>query len=291
MFRHILHVLLLGLCCFILTGTPVSAKEFSFPTAPQNREFVMDLARVLPPHDKIKINETLSALMQNTGAPVIVVTLPTLGAYGAEKKDAEAFARALFNRWGIGSAKTNNGVLFLISIQERTMRIQMGSGYGTTLDKDLDAIRDAAIIPAFKVGNYPKGVIDGCEALAALIKTKGLLPSPEGQTPSATPVGGGVANTSSNFFESIVGEDGPTALHWVLIVLLLLLFIKIGANFGWGWGAFGFLSFGLASLWGFFVSGASSGSGGDGDVGGGLGGGDFLGGGGCDGGGGTSGDW
>ena len=52
-----------------------------------------------------------------------VVTVPSLNGVPTED-----YAVQLFKEWGIGQAKTDNGVLVLVAPNEREMRIEVGYG-------------------------------------------------------------------------------------------------------------------------------------------------------------------
>ena len=66
--------------------------------------------------------------LQRTGAEVVVVTLP--GVRGAEKdrREVKRFATRLFNSWGLGDRRKNNGVLLLVSTGDRRVEVEIGRG-------------------------------------------------------------------------------------------------------------------------------------------------------------------
>lgn len=79
----------------------------------------------------------------------------------------EDYAVELFRRWGIGQKGKDNGVLLLVAIKDREMRIEVGYGLeGAIPDGKAGRIRDEYIIPYFKEEDYSKGVYYGYLALA-----------------------------------------------------------------------------------------------------------------------------
>jgi len=96
-----------------------------------------------------------------------VITIPYLSDYNAGPR-IEPFATALFNEWGVGNAQRNDGVMILVSRNDREMRIEIGSGYGSEWDSKMKRIIDNKFIPHFKNGNYQKGIEKG---VAQTIKT------------------------------------------------------------------------------------------------------------------------
>jgi len=67
----------------------------------------------------------------------------------------------LFNEWGIGNASRNDGVLLLVARNDRKLRIELGAGYGRTLDSDMKRIIDRTITPAFRNDQYAYGIDEG----------------------------------------------------------------------------------------------------------------------------------
>jgi uncharacterized protein len=98
----------------------------------------------------------------------VVTVVDTQG--GAETP--KVFAHDLFNRWGIGKADKNNGVLVLISKGDRRVEIEVGEGLTDRLTGDrIQELLTANVTPAFKQGNYDKGAIDGTEAVIQTIQS------------------------------------------------------------------------------------------------------------------------
>lgn len=71
---------------------------------------------------------------EDTGAQVGVILLNSLNGNTIEDKTTE-----LFNAWGLGDKDKNNGVLMLISKEDRLFRIEVGEGLRNTVLSDRDA--------------------------------------------------------------------------------------------------------------------------------------------------------
>ncbi|KAL4451793.1 hypothetical protein ABPG75_007455 [Micractinium tetrahymenae] len=77
---------------------------------------------------------------------------------------APAFAKQLHTRWGVGDAACHNGVLLLLSVEDRQVYINTGAGASAALpdDRIQDIIRDMR--PALKGQDYSaaveRGVVD-----------------------------------------------------------------------------------------------------------------------------------
>ena len=131
-------------------------------------EFVNDFARILDEPTKQQIIQTLSELKQSRDVEMTVVTIQSMAQYGF-KGEIEPFATSLFNHWGIGNAARNDGVMILVAIEDRSMRIELGAGYPQHLDQTAKNIIDDVMIPQFKNGNFSVGIAQGVEEAARLI--------------------------------------------------------------------------------------------------------------------------
>jgi uncharacterized protein len=80
------------------------------------------------------------------------------------------FAVRLFERWGIGGADQDDGVLLIAAIAERDVRIEVGYGLeGVINDAAAGRILDTAVLPYFREEDYPSGLAAGAVAIASRI--------------------------------------------------------------------------------------------------------------------------
>lgn len=150
---------------------------------------VNDFAGLLPPGEERALSDRLAQLERETGVEMTVVTLPSQNAY-APGMTLEAFATGLFNHWGVGKAATNDGVMVLILLDDRAMRLELGLAYGWDWDRVAQSVLDDAFLPAFRAGDYPRGIRQGTEATIERI----VMPFREGRpvpAPSTSEDGGG----------------------------------------------------------------------------------------------------
>lgn len=151
----------LMLCLF--SANQVQAKEIIFP---EHVGYVNDFANVISNDCQIKLNQIITKLHQKAqGAEVAVVTVQSI-----EPLSIEEYAVGLFEKWGIGKKGTDNGVLFLIAIKERKLRIEVGYGLeGALPDGKCGEIRDRFILPYLKQGNFENGIYFGTLAIIQVI--------------------------------------------------------------------------------------------------------------------------
>ncbi len=119
--------------------------------------YVNDYANLLSTDVEQYIISTNKTLNSQTGAQIVVVTVPNL-----EGQSLEEYATALFRKFGIGDKTKNNGVLMLLALEERQMRIEVGYGLeGVLTDGKTGRIQDEYIIPYLKENNWNEGIRNG----------------------------------------------------------------------------------------------------------------------------------
>ncbi|MBV4553371.1 TPM domain-containing protein [Pseudomonas sp. SWRI102] len=217
---------------------------------------VVDSAQMLEPSVRTQLDAQLKAHEQASGEQLVVVTLPDL--QGATIED---FGYQLGRHWGIGQKDKNNGALLIVARDDRKLRIEVGYGLEDRLtDAQSSVIINQVITPAFKTGNFNKGISDG---VAAMLVVLGGSPLDE-----PAPVYSADGQDEGDFIER----------HPGLFIFLAMLFI---------------LTIFVCQVLGILPSGGGSGGGSRSSGGGfgGGGGGGFSGGGGSFGGGGSSGGW
>lgn len=147
---------------FMFLALPVSAQTYP----DYDSVYVNDFARLIPPQQEDRIESMLIDLHENHGVQFTVVTINALSDY-QHFGPIEPFATGLFNSWGVGDATRNDGVMMLVARTDRTMRIEVGAGYGTHKDGAMKRIIDNVIIPEFKQDRYAKGIEEGARAVIA----------------------------------------------------------------------------------------------------------------------------
>ncbi len=132
---------------------------------PQPVGYVNDFAHILKPQTVKRLKRIVMELKQKTGVEFVIVTIK-----GAGGDDIFDYSMRLFQKWGIGEKGKDNGVLFLVDIGDRKLRINTGYGMeGILPDGLLGRIRDRYILPYFRKGDYDKGILNGVMAIANII--------------------------------------------------------------------------------------------------------------------------
>ncbi|NND70174.1 MAG: TPM domain-containing protein [Rhodothermales bacterium] len=241
-------------------------------------EWVTDSAGLLSQGERSTLSGKLASYAESSSTQIVVVTIPDLGGYAASD-----YATQLGRAWGIGQSDYNNGVVLLVSRDDREVFIATGYGLeGAIPDAVASRIVRNVIVPSFRRGDFYGGISNAVDALVE-------------------------ASRGEYVAEDLASDDFPVELLvFILLVVALIVVLVVvftvhknhrdndgnkkrrrrrspviiwgdsGHRTGWGGGSWG------SGSWG---------SGGGFSGGGGFGGGGFSGGGGSFGGGGAGGSW
>jgi uncharacterized protein len=259
---------------------------------------VTDLTGALTAAQQAAIEEKLAAFERRKGAQIAVLIVPTTG-----QEDIAQFGIRLAEAWKLGRARPDDGAIFIIARDDRTMRVEVGRGLeGALSDIVVSRILNDTVVPLFRAGDFHGGVNAGVDQILRVVDGEALPATdqtwPKGgktEVPWVALLFGGVI--LANFLRPLIGR-GPGAgvaglggggiIYWLTAsvaqaagvgVLVFVLALVMGFGHGFGYGGRGSRVFRDASRWG--------GGGGFG----GFGGGGLGGGGGSFGGGGASARW
>ncbi len=127
---------------------------------------VTDKAGLFSANFKTELEDKLAKIDEETGAEIAVLTIDKL-----PEASIEEYAVKVFEDWGIGKAKEDNGVLLLVAKENREVRIEVGYGLEPVItDGRAGSIIRDEIIPQFKLDNYELGVMAGVEKIETYIK-------------------------------------------------------------------------------------------------------------------------
>lgn len=249
--------------------TAVLALALAVPPAPPGR--VADYAGLLAPAAAARIDARLAEHERRTGSQMVVAIFRSL-----EGEDLEDYSIRLAQQWRIGRKGLDDGVILLIFVDDRRVRLEVGYGLEPVLpDAEAGRIIREAIAPAFRQERYAEGI----EAAVAAISTRlaaGAAPATPPPAPGAPRVPLGllllVGATIIVVLLVAVAGPAPRSRRRGYTAGRRGWYVPPAVGGGWGVGRLGR-------------------GGGFGRGGGGFGGGGFSGGGGSFGGGGASGRW
>lgn len=261
--RRFLIALLLVLCAISAQPEPVSQLH---PTG-----YVNDFAHVLDEGTRAQIEDICTQIDEKAHAQIAVVTISSL-----DGSDIESYAVDLFKKWGIGSKKTDRGVLILYAIQDRKSRIEVGYGLEPILPDGKVGSFQREAVPPMQKGDYSGALLLVTTRVAEVIAADAGVQLTNAQPRAPTEPQEEPGGSFSLGTIAILVVIGLIVLFTPLRTLLFWMFFSSlfggGRRGGWGGG---------------YGGGGGWGGGGFGGGGGGFGG--F--GGGSSGGGGASGSW
>jgi len=243
-----------------------AAAALPIPPAPDHR--INDYAGVLSAAERERLEDKLRSRERESSNQIVVAIFRSL-----QGENLEDYSIRLAQAWRIGQKSLDNGVIFLVFVDDRKMRLEVGYGLEPKLTDALSSqILRQVVAPQFREGKIADGIAAGLDAIEQVIA--GTYHAQAAPPPSH-------------------GSDGRGLMAGILLFIVVagIFSIIIPAlqqshvrRQGWTGGSGG---------WGgpIIFPGGFGGGGFGGGGGGGGGGGDFGGGGGSFGGGGASGDW
>jgi uncharacterized protein len=258
--------LLTACACLSLAGV-AAAQPLPALSGPVN-----DFAQVIDAGSATELDRRIRSLEQATGDAVVVVTVKSVAPYAG----VEEYAVRLFENAGIGKRGQDNGVLVLLAVSERRVRIEVGYGLEEYVTDGFsgEVIR-RDMLPAFRDDRFGEGLLAGTTRIIRRIAEGRGKPLADMPAPEPVP-----------------DIESPSMLNVVIGIFLVLMILRAISRGGthvrrrrrwpghpWSGGGFGGFGGGIGGGFGGF-GGGWGGGGGFGGFGGGR-----------SGGGGASGGW
>jgi uncharacterized protein len=132
---------------------------------PRYRGWVNDFAGVISSYYEEKMSVLAAEVKRKTGAETAVVTVEDMGGL-----EIEEYAVKLFETWGIGEQGKDNGILLLLAMAERKVRIEVGYGLeGILPDGRVGDILDTSVLPDFRNNDFGRGLYMGLVEVTRVI--------------------------------------------------------------------------------------------------------------------------
>ncbi len=204
----------------LLVATVVAAVEVPYLSGRVN-----DQAGLLGDSFETGLDGRLRQLEEETGAQVVVLTIPSL-----EGDPIEDFSIRVVETWNLGRAGADDGVLILIVRDDRRMRIEVGYGLeGALTDAQSGRIIDGLMAPRFRSGDFEGGIEAAVDAVSSAIRGEPVV------LPDVPARGRGV-NPGSLIFFLIFGLpfigaalSSRGAAGWILYLFLTPFFFAFPA--------------------------------------------------------------
>ncbi len=142
---------------------PSRAETRPFPL-PNPMGYVSDHAGVIDPSWKERIRSVCQDLERKTGVEMVVVTVPSTKPYATAKD----YAAALYERWGIGTAQQEHGVLVLAVVEGRQATVTLGKSMLSIITPPVvTEVGSKYLEPTFRQAQFGEGLYRAVVALAS----------------------------------------------------------------------------------------------------------------------------
>ena len=157
---------------FILLSAFCSSAESKEIPEPS---IILDLADVLNKARENGIKKAIEFHESKTGNEIAILTVESL-----EGEILEDYSLRVARTWGVGKKDQDNGVLILVAMQERKIRIEVGYGLEQMLSDDLaGSIIYYHMTYWFKRGEYGRGIMEGANTVIKALEGRYKGPSPK----------------------------------------------------------------------------------------------------------------
>jgi uncharacterized protein len=190
--RLIIFFIFFLICFFFYPSYLFPDEDVKFP---DYTGYINDYVGLLDYNSKSELEALASKIERETGREIAVVIVDSLQGITEEE-----YAVELFEKWGIGKEKEDNGILILIctegEVGDRPLWIEVGYGLeGVITDLEAGNIVNDIIIPNFQKDDYYTGLNNAILIIAEQIyEEEGLEPIAT-ETSSVAPF----ASSSSEF--------------------------------------------------------------------------------------------
>jgi len=145
----------------VLFGTVAAAQAIPDYTD----KYVNDFAGVFNATQVAGLRSLFASVDQQTTAEITVLTVDTVSPM-----DMSQYAQEVFDKWKIGKADKDNGLLILYAKQENKIWVQTGYGLeGILPDSKIGRILDEQYVPRRDAGNVTDGIIEASKALVQVV--------------------------------------------------------------------------------------------------------------------------
>jgi uncharacterized protein len=131
---------------------------------PERAGRVTDKANVLKADDRARIDKALEQYERETFHPIALLTIPALAG-----EPIESYSRRVASAWKLGQKGLDDGILLVIAMNDKIVRIELGRGMQKYISNDeAEEIIEEHIIPSFGRGDYARGIQAGIIELMRL---------------------------------------------------------------------------------------------------------------------------
>jgi uncharacterized protein len=129
---------------------------------------INDYAGILDQREERQLENYLAQFENASSIQIAILTIKSL-----EGEDLEDYSIRVADAWKLGQKSDDNGVLLLIALQEKKLRIEVGYGLeGSLTDAKSGYIIRNYITPYFKKGDFYSGIAAGIQAITGVLSNE-----------------------------------------------------------------------------------------------------------------------
>ncbi|MFD2588361.1 TPM domain-containing protein [Croceitalea marina] len=141
--------------------TALAWGQFTIPEKPKKQTSVYDYVNLLSTPEKSRLEQKLIRYADSTSSQIVVAIINS-----TEGENINFLGAQWGQKWGVGQAQKDNGILILLAKNDRRIAINTGYGVeGLLTDAMSKRIIESVIIPEFKAGSYYRGLDKGADAI------------------------------------------------------------------------------------------------------------------------------
>lgn len=163
-----IRLLAVALLAWAALALPALAQQ----PVPELTGRIVDTAGTLDEGQRAALEARLAAIEQRHGSQVAILVVPT-----TDPEPIEAYAIRVAEQWKLGRAGVDDGVLVVVAMQDRRMRIEVGYGLeGAIPDAIAKRIIAEQMAPRFQAGDFAGGLEAAIDSIGRAIAGEGLPP-------------------------------------------------------------------------------------------------------------------
>ena len=149
----------------VFFATQITFGQFTIPEIPKEQTSVYDYAKLLSASQKTSLENKLVRYSDSTSTQIVVIVIET-----TNNESIGILTPRWAQKWGIGQAKEDNGILILLAEKDRKIYIAPGYGIEPILTAGIiGEITRNVIIPEFKRGDFYAGLDKGSDTIFQLL--------------------------------------------------------------------------------------------------------------------------
>lgn len=157
----------------LLAGAATATAQVAVPAF---ESLVTDQTGTLTAQQRSSLDAKLTAFQARKGAQIAVLIVPT-----TQPEDIAQFGIRVADAWKVGRAAPDDGAIFIVAKDDRTLRIEVGRGLeGALTDLTSRRIIDDTVTPLFRQGDFHGGLDAGLDQMIRVIDGESL-PAPDQQ--------------------------------------------------------------------------------------------------------------